>query len=580
VENPTATIAEDVTVNFVTSLPIDTSAYNLIAVPNEINISTPGESRVMDLYLKDTATSDPVAGQEIKALFINPNKGTLNTYTGITDANGHVVFNYTAPATLPTAAAIFTFEIAGNVTHAQAEDVTVNFVTAAPLDTTDYRLFTVPSSIDITAAGESRVLDIYLKNTDTQQPIEGQEIQAQFINPNKGTLNTYTGVTDANGHVVFNYTAPATLPTTAATITFKIAGNVSDDQAEDVTVNFVTATPLDTSAYKLIAVPDEINISTAGEIRVMDLYLKDTTGLGQPVEGQEIQAKFVNPNKGTLNTYTGITDANGHVAFNYTAPATLPTTAATFRFEIAGNVTDTKQETVTVNFVPAANYNLVNQTTPIIISSPNQEEDISVYVVDQNNIGLQSETVSISTIASGYGGVTASTAVTDAAGKATFTYQAPADLSGIDGTNRWVTLSFTKNGTIITKAVNVIISAAVPTSNYTLDNARTPVDVNTSTVAEIIDIQLNNNGIPVIDARPCSTVDTVTVDCVIYESIPREAGRIVAVTSNPLFDGYIYFSYVAPSAEDYTTGTYDLVIHYIDSDGLIAATGTVEIDLD
>ena len=324
VENPSAPIAQNVTVNFVTITipPVDTTGMALTAVPNDFNISTAGESRAISLYL--AKGTDAVSDINIKANFFDPNTGTLNSYIVKTNANGQAVFNYTAPATLPSGNIQVTFDVE-NPSASIAQNVTVNFVTITtpPVDTTGMALTAVPNDFNISTAGESRAISLYLaKGTDAVSDIN---IKANFFDPNTGTLNSYIVKTNANGQAVFNYTAPATLPSGNIQVTFDVE-NPSAPIAQNVTVNFVTITtpPVDTSKYVMTAIPEYMIIDTTGKTHTIKLYLEDNSSQpSRPVENAEILAGFFNPNQGTLDTYTGTTDANGQVSFAYTTPSDL-----------------------------------------------------------------------------------------------------------------------------------------------------------------------------------------------------------------------------------------------------------------
>ena len=115
-----------------------------------------------------------------------------------------------------------------------------------------------------------------------------------------------------------------------------------------------------------------------------------------------------------------------------------------------------------------------------------------------------------------------------------------------------------------------------------MTNARTPITITAAAQPEVIDIQLVYGGLPVIDVRPCTTDNTVTVDCVIPESIPREYGRITDVAGSPLVDGYIYYDYEAATyAEllDVNDTNHTFSIYYIDADGNVAADGNVTLEI-
>jgi len=261
-------------------------------------------------------------GETIKLRPFDNTYGNTAVYEATTGPDGYATFEYTSPETLPAYGSSVTltadYFLEDNTTITPKE-VVLSF-TASPgaeVDTTGMELVAVPNSVNISEAGESRALSLYLANTSTQDPVADKDIRALWFDPNNGKLNSYIATTDSNGQAVFNYTAPETLPSGNLTITFEVVNGTPGLQ-RDVTVNFTsTSTPtVDTTNYSMYAVPGSINISEDGESKVVSLFLEDTS-TNQPVEGQEIIAHFFNPNSGTLSAYSAITNSNGQVAFEY-----------------------------------------------------------------------------------------------------------------------------------------------------------------------------------------------------------------------------------------------------------------------
>ena len=395
-------------------------------------------------------------------------------------------------------------------------------------------------------------------------------------------MSSATAVTDAAGKATFLYEAPddlTGLPSTSVTLSYP----------DDLSVSSVNAwiqinVPVQASDFNLTNQTTPINVSypnEAKEIRVQLLQNGTDIAVGETVYASYLPSEF-----GYITNASAVTDASGYATFNYVAAD--PLTDGIEQIELYHEDSNgiRVNALVDINVTEAQipfDYNLTNQSSPLIVSIDNQEIEISIYLVDSNTwVGVPGKTITISTIANGYGSVSSATAVTDASGKATFNYTGPDDLAAVGGTSRSVTLSFSESGTTISKTVWMQMAPTVA-SSYDLINARTPVTITSPDQIETIDIQLVHNGLPVIDARECTTDDpTITVDCVIPEFIPRDYGRITNAGGSTQADGYVYFEYQAASAEDIydvnnTSRRVDL--YYIDQDGNVAATGFFRLDI-
>ena len=78
---------------------------------------------------------------------------------------------------------------------------------------------------------------------------------------------------------------------------------------------------------------------------------------------------------------------------------------------------------------------MLYEVITITVTTANQVEAIEAFVIDNvTKEGQAGKTVSIQAITNGYGEVSYTSTTTNAAGKAVFSYQAPSDLSTVDGT--------------------------------------------------------------------------------------------------------------------------------------------------
>ncbi|MFT7880722.1 MAG: hypothetical protein ABXS91_10050 [Sulfurimonas sp.] len=333
-------LEKNVTVSFNGSIAtgddVNTTNYELVAVPQTVDVLEAGESRALALYLSNTATQSPVPNQMIRALWFDPNKGTLNTYAVTTNSNGQAVFNYTAPMNISGLSDVnITFEVL-NGDPALDTNVTVYFGTStgASVDTTDMKLWVVPDDFNITEVNQTRAIDLYLEDNSTHDLLQGIEIIAEFFDPNYGVLDSYSGTTDANGHVTFDYTAPETLPTSDLIIRFKVLHG-QPDLSVTTNVNFIGGQTIDTTNMNLYVTLDRIDANaTVPELTEdIDIYVEDSLN-NDPLKGIEVRAIFFDPDYGHLDKYTGETDVNGHIVFIYTAPEENPGSDTNITFEI------------------------------------------------------------------------------------------------------------------------------------------------------------------------------------------------------------------------------------------------------
>ncbi|MDM5271281.1 hypothetical protein PGH07_03745 [Sulfurovum sp. zt1-1] len=465
-------LEKDVTISFngstTSGTDVNTTNYQLVAVPDVIDIAAGGESANIDLYLNDMANLSAVPNTVIKAQIFDQTNGTLNTYEVTTDSNGHAPFVYTAPNSLPAGPLVITFEVKGGV-PALEKDVTINFsggtTTGTDVNTTNYQLVAVPDVIDIAAGGDSSNIDLYLNDMANLVPVPNTVIKAQVFDQTNGTLNTYEVTTDSNGHAPFVYTAPNSLPASSLVITFEVKGGVPALE-KDVTVNFngstSVGTDINTTNYQLVAVPEIVDISTGGESANIDLYLNNTLTLS-PVPNTVIKAQVFDQTNGTLSTYEVKTDSNGHAPFVYTAPNSLPALPLVITFEVKGGV-PALEKTVTVNFssTGVSQYEFINVSN-IEINHASEKKDLKAQLL-YNGVPIAGKTVTMNGFAEGNGTIISGyTVLTDSLGYAVFTYMAPDTLSEVNGTTFAMTIHFDEDTTHLETNLTVTFNETTTT---------------------------------------------------------------------------------------------------------------------
>ncbi|MFK5975641.1 MAG: DUF5011 domain-containing protein [Sulfurovum sp.] len=230
-----------VTVN---RINIDTTNYNLIVELININIDKNDISQVIDLYLANS-NNMPVANTVIIAKSINTKDGTLSSYSQITNDYGHVAFNYIPPKIDENnLRADFNITFAVDVGIVDIEkSVTVSFIKVGQftIDTTNYILVAESDNITVTKDITEKVLDLYLKNSSTNNHIANTVILAKFFHPKYGSLSGYAQTTNSNGHVKFNYIPPLIDENNLEddfNIIFSVDGGTVSI-TENVTVNFL-----------------------------------------------------------------------------------------------------------------------------------------------------------------------------------------------------------------------------------------------------------------------------------------------------------------------------------------------------
>ncbi len=304
--------------------------------------------------------------------------------------------------------------------------------------------------------------------------------------------------------------------------------------------------PVNPYAFVNASTPLEITESdTVYEIRVQ----LTENGFGSP--GQTVLMRPFDRTFGLIESEIVETDDSGWAVFNYLSPENIRdvsgqsiTLQAIFEIYEDEDEDEADDEIVPVgsiaqdfvlNFavVPAGNlYHLTNQSTPIIVAIDMGDEntiaspvettkEITAYVVDSDNIGVEGKTVTIGIVSQQFGSISPASVETDASGKASFTYTVSDTIVSQLGNSTTVNIHYTENGSTTSLPVTITVvpesgsedecpgsenpCPAPPTpptppvgSLYHLANQSTPIVIDYNGASKIISVYVldaNNIGV-------------------------------------------------------------------------------------
>ena len=273
--------------------------------------------------------------------------GRVRTPQGnLTDANGAVNFDYTAPANV-TQESDVTITASGN---ADGRALTAGYLVVV----TPPPAAALPPTLTVVAPNGSRQTVAALSTTDgfvtalTDQdgnPVSGTTVNLTLTDSTDkaaGTLLTSTGgtptrtsfVTNSNGEIRFRYKAPRATTSQRVTLaaTYRFGAETIEAQAPVV----ITVTKIDAPVLTAEGPNGEpsgaIQIATGTLVTGLIATLVD--GNGDAVTGKALNFTASN---GTVTTPNGLsTDGAGQVEFDYRAPAVTANTAVTIRVDANG----------------------------------------------------------------------------------------------------------------------------------------------------------------------------------------------------------------------------------------------------
>ncbi|UCE81061.1 MAG: hypothetical protein JSV94_01100 [Methanobacteriota archaeon] len=332
-------------------------------------------------------------------------------------------------------------------------------------------------------------------------------------------------------------------------------------------------------------------------------YVKAINNFGAPVSGASVE---INVSDGaTPSVLTGTTDANGVFEFTVTGDAVGVST-------VSVNVTDgTLETTDTANIIVASLGGIGVEIMPAkTVLDPEEAISVNLAVTDVNGDPVQGATVTIDPYLLGYGTISPSVLVTNAAGTGTMTYTAPEEdlnqhmlvtlaasvshpmysLSNL-ATSSIIVYNEAAPDWVLTSIESVTTTALNPSANEATITVLLTDDEGTPIGDETLDVVYSNNSMVVDPDMELTTAGDGTADLTVTLADTGESGALrvtvgkltiansvtdtVTLTyvdpadppAEAMYGGYIQFDmekYVGP------LGSIDLTVNVFDSDGAAA----------
>ena len=189
-----------------------------------------------------------------------------------------------------------------------------------------------------------------------------------------------------------------------------------------------------------------MNISEPRQQQTIDVYLEnDSNG---PATGEVVLVDFFDGTKGTMNSFSGVVDSTGHVAFTYTAPQDISALDG-FMIRVSMENNSSKEQNIVVN-VDTATY-MIYPDANITVTDASQIHTIKVALTKQeagttSALPAVGKTVVAEFIQPIYGALSQYEAVVGSDGYARFTYTSPERIQDINDTN--ITFYYKENQTV------------------------------------------------------------------------------------------------------------------------------------
>ncbi|OGR81587.1 MAG: hypothetical protein A2X32_03440 [Elusimicrobia bacterium GWC2_64_44] len=364
--------------------------------------------------------STPLAGLQVRFVF---NGSTLY---GTTAANGKASVSFTAPAT----AAFYPYS--ANFDGSQVFNVTT---TNRQVEVRKRQTFV--SGTDVTAPSGAQFTASASLIDEFGQKLQGYTLD--FVFTGAGTFNG-SGVTDVNGQTSALFTAP--LSTGNYNYTAAFAGDATYEASADP-VNAVTVNVASTT----LSVPD-------GSIVVNNTYYSTATLLGA-ISGVGVESKLISFTYDGALLGQNATDINGKAVRTF-----IPTSTGTFRLDAVFS-----GDTAFYAASASATITVTRRTSSITLQQPVNTEVGAVFLATATLKDYTNALVAGRTIDFMFNG-TPKTAVTNALGVATVTYNGPTP----GGTTYPLTISFAGD-TVYTSTNNAgIANVAKRVTQISVDN--------------------------------------------------------------------------------------------------------------
>jgi len=387
--NATTGVNVDLNISFEKAPEDDYSSYKLTSIPSAIVVSEPSQEADVKLYLEDN-NSRPVANETILVDYFDGSKGQMDKFEGVTDANGYIVFKYTAPETLPDDGDLVTMTFRGVNTTLPEVNTTVE-VNTTSVQTPNIHVDLEDSILKVTQDGQTSQVRIVAFD-DNDQPFNSGSIIVRYpkeiVDDNiSGGKFLESEVAISNGEAIFNFVGPNPL-VDMQPMNFTFIYKENSEVNATLTVQYTPVLPT------VILTQDTYELTVNNEIVNINVNVYDENN--NPY--QEGNVKIVYPDDvkegRDIGSFTDsiVTLANGVATFVYTAPSNLDENTSDIVFQFYHEKNPTSPQTFTFTLNPDENQTiLTSYSLESSISDGNVTMDLSsskllsFFVKDSND---------------------------------------------------------------------------------------------------------------------------------------------------------------------------------------------------
>lgn len=428
--------------------------YKFMNPSTPVEVTAGNQEVAISVYVVDKNTEVGISNKIVE--ITTPQSGEMDSATKTTDDSGRVEFIYKAPATISQGSMTVKLRLQENGIVIE-QPIEINFRPALS-GGVQYALNN-ETNLTITAPNIEKPISIDVVDAVEGIGVPNVEVSITNIESTYGSISPATVKTDASGRATFTYTAPNTLINGSTTATLSVKDNNGNTISKQISIT--TIPPTGGGSQFDFTNATDLTITAPSVQKEITVDLIDAaTGVG--VADEAVNISVIDSRYGSISPSMARTDNGGRATFTYTAPDTLTAGQVTATLSHTDNNKVTITETVTITISPATSseYAFSNITSPVKVTKDKEIKVLSVYVVDGRGVGVANQEVSIQTISDAkFGAITsAATVITDASGKASFTYEAPENIKDIDGQSTVVKVYMNNSGVTVETAIVLTFS--------------------------------------------------------------------------------------------------------------------------
>lgn len=415
----TLTVMDDFGALSIDSMPITVNASltRALSIGFDANVTSGiiGETEDIALTVHVTVGTSPIGNVPVNMAAVKG--GAFSIASGLTDANGDFLTVYTAPdvADITNVKVIATVS-AGELSY--SDEASSLYFEVRPLLSVQ-----VSSDPDMVKSEGSTLVTVLVKSND--EPVSGATIT---ISTTDGQLSMQTGLTNLNGLLLVNYTAPI-IVTQTPVLAMVTATASKEGFSNGLGAGAVIIEP---RTLSVTITADADNTISGGRVNMT----VSVTYESEPIPNANVSIWATN---GNLSASMKVTDGTGTVLFGYTAPWVNSQTAVVVSVTAAADRYAEGNQTTNITVDPRTFNITFNPSSVSAESGQAVAIEVRVKCVEDDTVVADAVVIVVSDL----GTFAELSQTTDAAGVCSFTYTAPQTTTSL---NVSVTVGATREG--------------------------------------------------------------------------------------------------------------------------------------